>query len=247
MKKHKIAKIVAGILLAGFFFLAKEETAVLKGEATEKIVVVDAGHGGMDPGVVATDGTEEKDINLSIAKKLKTQLEDLGMTVVLSREGDEGLNDLDAGNKKQQDMERRLELMNEKEVALTVSIHQNSYPDASVCGPQVFYYETSAEGKKLAELIQQELNEGLGAVRPREAKGDGNYYLLKYGTGLMVIVECGFLTNPEEALLLQQEDYQEQAAVCISSGIQKYFGEDVQTEEAEQEKEEEKKKEKQGK
>lgn len=224
MKKHKMEKIVAGILLAGFFFLSRKETEILKGETTEKVIVVDAGHGGMDPGVVGVGGVEEKEINLSIAKKLKAYLEDVGMTVVLSREDDEGLNDLDAVNKKQQDMERRVEMMNQKEVLLTVSIHQNSYPDASVCGPQVFYYETSEEGKKLAEGIQQKLNEGLQIMRPREAKGDGNYYLLKYGTGLMAIVECGFLTNPEEAVLLQEEEYQEQTALCIRDGILEYLG-----------------------
>ena len=104
-----------------------------------------------------------------------------------------------------------------------VSIHQNSYQDSSVCGPQVFYYEDSVRGKNLAEFIQEELNLGLKVKRPRVAKGNKTYYLLKRSESVLNIVECGFLTNPEEAGLLCKEEYQNKIVEAIVKGIEQYL------------------------
>lgn len=106
---------------------------------------------------------------------------------------------------------------------LSVSIHQNSYQDEGVHGPQVFYYESSVEGKKLAEAVQSSLNNQLEVDRPREVKGNTSYYLLKRSSGTLVIVECGFLTNPEEAQKLQTKEYQEKVAAAVSEGIRTYL------------------------
>ena len=172
------------------------------------------------PGI---DKIVEKDINLAIAKKLKTILEEENYTVVMTRTKDEGLYDKEAKQRQVQDLQRRCELIEETEPVLTVSIHQNAYQDSSVCGPQVFYYSNSEKGKALAEAIQEQLNKKLDIEKPRVAKGNTTYYLLKKSEGVLAIVETGFLTNEEEAELLVTEKYQQKVAKAIYSGIADYL------------------------
>nr|WP_294660707.1 N-acetylmuramoyl-L-alanine amidase [uncultured Blautia sp.] len=192
-------------------------------ETKKNVIVLDPGHGGSDPGMIGVDGLEEKGINLSVSLLLKEKLEEKGYTVMLTRESDQGLYDDSAQNKKAQDMQRRIALIDETAPVLTVSIHQNSYHDPMVKGPQVFYYETSSEGKELAADLQESLNTVLEVERPREIKGNTSYYLLKRSKGLLVIAECGFLTNPEEAALLQTEEYQGKVASALAEGILAYL------------------------
>ncbi len=189
-------------------------------------IVIDPGHGGFDSGMVGISGANERILNLIYAQKLAALLEAEGFEVVLTRETEDGLYDADASNKKAQDMERRVAKIAEENPVLTVSIHQNSYPeDSSVKGPQVFYYEQSAEGEKLAAAIQESLNTELEIERPRTQKGNTTYYILKRSVSTTVIVECGFLTNPEEEALLQEETYQDRVAQAICNGILKYLTE----------------------
>ena len=122
-----------------------------------RLVILDAGHGGNDPGKISVDGTQEKDLNLEIAKKLKELLEQQDIEVIMTREEDRGLYDENASNKKAQDMKRRCELINKELPACVVSIHQNSYHEESVSGPQVFFYSTSKDGEELAQVLQEEL------------------------------------------------------------------------------------------
>lgn len=168
----------------------------------------------------------EKDINLAIAKKLKSRLEAQGFRIVMTREEDTGLYDESSSNKKQQDMQRRCSMIDEAEPVFTVSIHQNSYSSESVCGPQVFYYSQSADGKSVAEAIQSALNNGLAVERPRETKANDTYYLLKRTKAPTVIVECGFLSNREEEAKLVTEEYQERVAQAIGDGIGAYLSGD---------------------
>lgn len=223
MKRKVLEMTMSVMLLLGFFLLSQEAASAVSQEETAKKIVIDAGHGGRDPGMVGTEGVEEKGINLAIAQKLENLLEENGFEVIMTRNSDEGLYEEDAQNKKAQDMQRRCEIIKEAEPLLTVSIHQNSYSDPSVKGPQVFYYQHSAEGEKLASFIQNSMNEGLEAESPKEAKANDSYYLLKRSEGVLNIVECGFLTNPEEALRLQEEDYQQKIAECIYEGIMQYL------------------------
>ncbi|HIY19394.1 MAG TPA: N-acetylmuramoyl-L-alanine amidase [Candidatus Blautia avistercoris] len=223
MKRKVLEMTMSVMLLLGFFLLSQEAASAVSQEETAKKIVIDAGHGGRDPGMVGTEGVEEKGINLAIAQKLENLLEENGFEVIMTRDSDEGLYEEDAQNKKAQDMQRRCEIIKEAEPLLTVSIHQNSYSDPSVKGPQVFYYQHSAEGEKLASFIQNSMNEGLEAESPKEAKANDSYYLLKRSEGVLNIVECGFLTNPEEALRLQEEDYQQKIAGCIYEGIMQYL------------------------
>ena len=150
-------------------------------------------------------------------------LSEQGYRVVLTRSGDYGLYDEDASNKKAQDMQRRCALIEAEEPLLTVSIHQNSYSDPAVCGPQVFYYQHSAEGKELAALIQEQLNTQLKIARPREIKSNENYYILKRSPSVTALVECSFLSNPEEAAKIQTEEYQEALAGAICDGMLMYL------------------------
>ena len=122
-------------------------------------MVIDAGHGGDDPGKVGINGIYEKDVNLQIAELLKYFLEANDITVVMTRESDEGLYDADAPNKKVQDMKRRIDLIDRAAPVLTVSIHQNSFPEEYVHGAQVFFYTGSTQGQLLAEYIQNQLVE----------------------------------------------------------------------------------------
>ena len=195
-------------------------------EEKGRLVVIDAGHGGMDPGKIGVNQVLEKDINLQIAKRVKTLLEQNDVKVVMVREDDQGLYDESTSNKKVQDMKRRMEVIEKSDAVLAVSIHQNSYQEEYVCGPQVFYYTTSEEGKTAAFLMQAQLVEGLEQEKKREAKANNSYYLLKKSTIPTIIVECGFLSNYAEAEKLKTEAYQEQVAFQITMGILKYLNQE---------------------
>ena len=229
---------IMAVLLIVCFLLLSWHAARASAETGEKkqdnrTVVVDPGHGGKDPGMTGAGGLEEKGINLKIAGYLGENLREEGYKIVFTREDDRGLYEEDSSNKKRQDLENRCALIEKEAPLLTVSIHQNSYQDEEVCGPQVFYYTDSEEGKGLAECIQKALNEELEIQNPRKAKANDSYYLLKKGRGTVNIVETGFLTNPRETELLQTEAYQRKCAGAISSGILKFLktveknGEDV--------------------
>ena len=203
----------------------RKETAEEKPEnvGAGRTIVLDAGHGGSDPGMVGVGGVEEKGINLKIAEKLRRQLEERGFHVIMTREDENGLYDETVSNKKAQDMQRRCGVIAQVAPVLTVSIHQNSYTNPAVCGPQVFYFEYSDKGKVLAACIQEQLNERLEIVRPRQIKANTNYYILKRSDSVTVLAECAFLSNPEEAAKIQTAEYQEKVAQAICAGILEYL------------------------
>ena len=218
--------IMAGILLVSMFIVAKEGAVYVSSmqvKNREKLcVVIDAGHGGADPGKVGVNDQLEKDINLKIAKLLKQFLQTEGIEVIMTRENDDGLYDDGASNKKVQDMKRRLEIIEASDAILVVSIHQNSYHEEYVKGAQVFYYATSEKSRNLAEILQDQLRE-LEPDNKREAKGNDSYFLLKKTSKPIVIVECGFLSNREEAAKLSDDVYQEKLAWNIHMGIMKFL------------------------
>ena len=198
--------------------------AQLPGQQKEAFtVVIDAGHGGMDPGKVGVNEILEKEINLQIAQKLKSFLEAADVQVVLTRKTDAGLYEETDGNKKIADMKARCRVIDESGADIVVSIHQNSFHDPSVKGAQVFYYTHSEEGKKLAEEIQAGFTGLSGTENTRQAKGNTDYYLLLHAAQPIVIVECGFLSNPDEASKLKEEEYQEKVAWVIHLGILRYL------------------------
>ena len=188
------------------------------------VVVIDAGHGGRDGGKLSIDGeTYESDINLEIAYRLKTYLEAENIVVIMTRETEEGLYSESDTNKKAADLRNRIEIIDRAAPDLVISIHQNSYHDSSVKGAQVFYYTTSENGKKLAEIIQAQLRLSLDPENNRQAKANDSYYLLKKTSATIVIVECGFLSNMEETALLKSEEYQDRVAWNIHLAIMQYL------------------------
>ncbi len=225
--QNRILKLVmVGILMFSMFVVAREGAVYvnsLQVESGKKVcVVIDAGHGGTDPGKVGINDQLEKDINLEIAIMLKDFLQAEGIQVIMTREGDKGLYDENASNKKVQDMKRRLEIIENANPVLVVSIHQNSYHEEYVKGAQVFYYATSEESKRLAGVLQEQLR-ALDPENNRQAKGNDSYFLLKKTSRTIVIVECGFLSNREEAEKLSTHLYQEKVAWNIHMGIMKYL------------------------
>ena len=222
----RIMTALVGIAAVYFVLYGRSEQASsdkVKQGKEKPCVVIDAGHGGADPGKVGINGALEKDINLEIAEKLKMFLEQEDIEVILTRDSDSGLYDENATNKKVQDMKRRVEIIETNHPVLTVSIHQNSYHEEYVHGAQTFYYATSEQSKILAEKIQLLLLDEIDDDNTRLAKSNDSYYLLKKTSTPIVIVECGFLSNSEEAKKLTSEEYQEKMAWAIHLGILQYI------------------------
>lgn len=226
MDKKKIELVMAVVLILAAVLMSTQ-SVVFTGSGTAKkkswTVVVDAGHGGVDPGKIGVNKAQEKDINLIIAKELKKQLEEKGIKVVMVRETDKGLYEEGSDGKKVQDMKNRCTLIDETAPVCTVSIHQNSYHEEQIKGAQVFYYQHSEEGKKLAECVQKHMTEELDKTNKRQAKANDSYYLLRKTSTPTVIVECGFLSNWEEAELLVTKKYQKKVAKAVCNGVEEYL------------------------
>lgn len=227
--KQKVIEPVLGVCLLAMVVMAVKYGSIHvtgSGDAYIKetpVVVVDAGHGGTDPGKVGVDGSLEKDINLAVAERLKTYLEQDDVKVIMTRETDTGLYSETDSRKKMADMKKRCEIIEESGADLVVSIHQNSYHEESVSGGQVFYYRDSSKGKALAEILQDRFDYVLGDQNRRLPKANGNYYLLLHVKCPIVIVECGFLSNRKEAALLNSGEYQDKLAYTIHMGIMEYL------------------------
>ena len=214
------------LTLSIFLINSRLETAMgdtVSGKNSSFTVVIDAGHGGFDSGKVGVDGTLEKDVNLKIAKKLEKLLTAADVNVIMTRTEDTGLYSESSSNKKREDMAARVERMNKPLPDCIVSIHQNSYPEESIDGAQVFYYTGSDAGKTLAALIQDELITDVDPSNHRTEKSNSSYYLLKNASAPIVIVECGFLSNWAESKKLVDDAYQQKLAWAIHMGILQFL------------------------
>ena len=229
--KRCVEFVMGVVLLLAVFVLSGPAAGVLwNGSAavsggTSPVVALDAGHGGADPGKIGINEVLEKDINLAITLKTKELLEKEGVRVVLTRTDDGGLYKETDGNKKRADLNRRCEIIEESKADFVVSIHQNSYGDGSVHGSQMFYYKSSEKGKKLAEILQKVFNESVSS-RELKAKENGEYYMLLHVSCPIVIAECGFLSNWEDAEKLRTESYQDEVAKALAAGILQYIDEE---------------------
>ena len=187
----------------------------------EKTFVIDPGHGGYDPGVIR-NSVEEKNVVLDISLALRDYLQSAGARVVMTREIDKDLLVLPtAGPKKKQDMKNRLFIIRQAEPDMLISVHANAIGSYRWRGAQVFYSADSADSKVLAEMMQQELTRVL-ANTDRQAK-TGDYLLLHEIDVPTVIVEVGFISNPEERRLLETQNYQSKVAWSIYLGIMRYY------------------------
>ena len=226
---RKIEILMIACLLASSFFLARAGAAFVSSknaESEKPCIVLDAGHGGVDPGKVGADNILEKDLNLSIVYKLKPLFENKGFRVVLTRKDDKVLADSNSKNVNVEDLHNRVALITETNPVMTICIHQNSFPDSSVSGPQVFFFDQSPEGEEIAATIQESLNTTLNPPKPRVSKSNNDYYILKKTPTPTVIVECGFLSNEVEAKNLTDEAYQQKLARAIYQGACNYLEKD---------------------
>ena len=191
-------------------------------ELLGKVIYLDPGHGGLDPGAIYKD-IEEEDINLEIAQKLRTVLESEGAIVYLTREGDYDLAVNNAVNRKRSDLSRRGNIINRSMCDLYLSIHLNADTSTTWKGAQVFYDDINPNNKKIAEIMQKVLKQDLKTNR--EYKKTSEMYLHKRVTRPGVLIEVGFITNPNERYLLKNGEYQIKVANSITRGIKKYFDE----------------------
>lgn len=192
------------------------------GSREERVVIVDAGHGGEDGGAVAADGTKESGINLAIAEKLGELLPFLGIETVLTRTEDVSLHDESAETlrqKKVSDLKNRTAFVNGMENAVLLSIHQNSLPsDARVRGAQAFYAKTKGSDT-LAKALQSTLNKAINGSKPKSERAIySGVYLMENVERPAVLVECGFLSNAEESKVLTTENHQKVLALAIAAG-----------------------------
>lgn len=220
--KKIIFTIVSSILIFMFVFpiIAKAE------DESQKVILIDPGHGGIDGGAKSKNGTVEKDINLQISLKLKSNLEAKGYKVCMTRDEDEGL--YESGNtvreKKREDLRKRTEKKDETGCHMFISIHQNMFPQSNCFGAQV-WYASNDKSATAAKYIQDSLKETVKDSNKRVAKPAGDAYLILRDNydGVSLLVECGFLSNPDEEMRLKSEEHQNLIVEGISLGIDQYF------------------------
>lgn len=213
------------IVFSLFYFRSVPAASDASGEYPT--VVLDAGHGGIDGGAVAVDGSSEKDVNLAITLKLEAILKSMGIRTVMVRSDDRSVHDPEAKTTREikvSDIHNRMDLFESTPNSVLVSIHQNHYSSRSVKGTQVFYSKNTQSSAQLAESIQSAVAAQLQPWNDRKIKPSGSsIYLLYQAKSTAVLVECGFISNPEENESLHDADYQGKMAFCIAQGILQYF------------------------
>ena len=193
---------------------------------SNKVVIIDAGHGTPDEGAESSNGVTEAQLNLQIALKLQNLLEQSGCTVLLTRSDENAIYDAESDTireKKVSDLNNRVKLGNESSADIFVSIHLNKIEQQQYDGWQTFFKKGSEESKNLATAIQNSLNEAMQKENNRTPAQLNTVYLMKHVEIPITIVECGFLSNPQEEQLLQTGEYQNKLAWGIYNGINDYF------------------------
>lgn len=189
-------------------------------------IILDAGHGNPDGGATGYDGSVESDLNLDIVLKLQNLLESSNCTVILTRSDENGIYEADSNTireKKVSDMKNRVEIANNSNAEMFVSIHMNKLEQSQYSGWQTFYKNQDDDSKKIAENIQISLNNFLKKQNSRTIKSISGIYLTKNVKIPLVLVECGFLSNAEENKLLQTDSYQNELAWSIYIGLMDYL------------------------
>ena len=232
-KKRIVFILVWTFLPIGIFMLQtannnlnQKTVATMSVPVTNRTIIVDAGHGGEDGGAVSSNGVSEAQINLSIALKLQNLLDQSGATVVLTRSDDNAIYDIDSKTlrqKKNSDLKNRVKIGKTSSADIFVSIHLNKIEQSQYYGWQTFFKDGNEQGKKLATCIQENLNEAIQKENKRAPLKISDIYIIKNVEIPTTIVECGFLSNPEEEKQLQTDEYQNKLAWGIYNGIMDYF------------------------
>ncbi|HBY21701.1 MAG: hypothetical protein A2Y24_03080 [Clostridiales bacterium GWE2_32_10] len=190
---------------------------------SNKVIIIDAGHGGIDAGTSGKLKKTEQVINLEIAKKLQQYLEQGGAYVVLTRADENGLYDKNAKNKKRSDFAKRKDIINNSHADIIISIHQNYFSESKYSGAQVFYKAHCEVSKDIAKCIQSEFKNILNKNNNRIEKESSEYYLFKNSKIPIILLECGFLSNANEEVKLNNSEYQENIAWAIYKGVLIYY------------------------
>lgn len=193
---------------------------------TGKTIVLDAGHGYPDRGAESANGVSEASINLIITQKVQSLLEQSGCKVILTRSDENGIYDLDANSlrqKKVTDIKNRVKIGNESSADAFISIHLNKIPQTQYYGWQTFFKQNSEKSEELAKCLQNGLNSSIQKENKRQALKITGKYIIEHVEIPIAIIECGFLSNPEEEKLLGQDEYQNKLAWGIYNGIMDYF------------------------
>lgn len=225
--RKKSLIIISVLIITSLTFIlcfgALIKSGVNKVDGDTVKIVLDAGHGGIDNGVIGSvTGVKESELNLIVVKKIEDYLVSAGIGVILTRSSNAGLYGIATKNLKRKDMEKRREIIMSANPTLLVSIHMNKYSLSSRRGAQVFYKGSDEKAKLLANCVQDELNGMQEATRPYSALS-GDYYILNCSNVPSIIAECGFLSNPEDEALLITEEYQDKVAYTIFKGIISYL------------------------
>ncbi len=188
------------------------------------VIVLDAGHGGEDGGAVSCTGTPESQINLQITLRLQALLHLLGYDTLLLRDSDQSLSTegKTIAQRKVSDMKNRVTMVNSVSRGLLISIHQNTFPQARYHGAQVFY-NTQPGARELAQQLQSSLVQTVNPGSRRKAKQARELYLMDRSSHPAILVECGFLSNPQEEALLRQQDYQQRLCCVIASAVSRFL------------------------
>ncbi len=222
-----LAVSVAGIQLTNVRNQMNAPDAVAVSAGQSPVIVLDAGHGGMDGGCSSAEGVPEKGINLNILLDLRSLLEISGFEVQVTRDTDRSIHDAGIegiANQKSSDMDNRLKILNAPQDAVCISIHQNQFTDPKYSGAQMFYSPTDSRSEALAQSMQTQFRTLLQPQNEREIKRCGKeLFLCWFCEHPMVMAECGFLSNPEEAALLMTEDYQHKVALTLYAGLLNYL------------------------
>ena len=231
LSKKRIGAITAILLVALFAFTFQtanlnHTVQTVSLPVSNKVIVVDAGHGKPDEGAQSSNGTTEAETNLKIALKLQTLLEQSGATVILTRSDENAIYDLDKTTlreKKISDIHNRVKIGNESSADIFVSIHLNKIPQSQYYGWQCFYKQNDEKSINLAKSIQANLNDAIQKENKRVVMKLDSVYIMKHVEIPITIVECGFLSNPEEEAQLLTDEYQNKLAWGIYNGIMDYF------------------------
>ncbi len=219
--------LLAGLLsFMGYSLNGSESTEVFSKAEDNKLVIIDAGHGGVDGGASGVNGALEKELNLEVSEKLKALCEINGYEVIMTRDSDISLGEgAQKGHVKMTDLKRRLEIAKENPDALFISLHMNKYPQADCKGIQIWYSGKNENSLKLAGILENAVKTKLQPDNKRKSKQAGSsIYLLERIENTAVLVECGFLSNEEECTLLCDSDYQTKLAACIYYAIDEFYG-----------------------
>ena len=230
ISKRRISFIILMLMVSviSFSITSKEENTIqtVSLPVSDKTIVLDAGHGFPDEGAESVSGVTEASLNLKITKKLQALLEQSGSTVILTRSDENGIYDLNSNSireKKVSDIKNRVKIGNESSADAFISIHLNRIPQSQYYGWQAFFKQNNEKSTQLAKSIQEELNSSIQRENKREALKITGKYIIEHVEIPITIIECGFLSNPEEAKLLEQDEYQNRLAWGIYNGIMDYF------------------------